>query len=127
MSCSSNTPNINKTFIIEPATTTPIMSACTTLYTNELSECTGDTITFNSNLEIVDNIIPSTDLGSDIGTGSRRFREINSYSGNTTIWVATQEVSTPNLDLGLDSESNSRIITADNSIIENDTLLGGTY
>ena len=124
MSCSTNTPNINKTFIIESIQA--VVTGCTT-YSNLITDCSGGTITFDSNLEIVDNIFPLTDLTSDIGTPLKRFREVNAYSGNTSIWIATQTVITPSLDLGLDSMSNTRIINANNSIIQDDTLLGGTY
>jgi len=64
MSCKNNTPNVNKTFIIKPSTltgsTTPVLSACTSMYTNLVQSCSGDTtitlgtglVTFNSNINV---------------------------------------------------------------------------
>jgi len=39
--------SINKTFILEPISLTggtPVISACTAIYTNELISCSGDTV-----------------------------------------------------------------------------------
>lgn len=195
MSCNANTPNVNKTFIIEPLSITggsPTLSACTRLYTNEITQCSGDTVNFTNNVNIngdlnigsggtinsptysggtyygdgsnltgiiftgntsascitdlyVSNIYgcspiivhddveiradftPDFDISRRVGTPLKRFRELNAYSGNTTLWLATQKVTTPQLELGLDSSGNTRTITADNSVIQDDCLLGGTY
>jgi hypothetical protein len=91
----------------------------------------GDTI-FTQNLTAntltVDlNILPENDNNSYLGTPIKRFREINTLSGTATFWSATTRVYTPELDLGLDSLGNSRVITANNSIIQNDLLNGGTF
>ena len=64
--CDSN-KNVNKTFIIEPlelTAGTPTISACTTVYSNVLESCSGDTsiqlgtgyVTFNGNIEKI-NVI----------------------------------------------------------------------
>lgn len=79
------------------------------------------------NTEVTGDITPTTDNISNLGTSIKRFRDINTVSGTSTVWTSTIRVITPELDLGLDSSGNTRIITADNSIIQNDTLLGGTY
>jgi hypothetical protein len=63
----------------------------------------------------------------DVGSTSKRFRDINTVSGTSTVWTSSIKVNTPTLDLGNDYQGNLRQITADNSIIQNDTLLGGTY
>jgi len=81
---------------------------------------TGSTI-FNTNL------IPTTDDTLSVGTPTFRFREVNTYSGNTTIWVVQNRVETPELHLGLDSSGNTRTITANNSIIQDDILNGGGF
>lgn len=73
------------------------------------------------------DILPDTDNTISLGTPVRRFRELNAFSGNTSVWSANQRVITPQLDLGLDSSGNTRIITADNSIIQDDCLEGGSY
>jgi hypothetical protein len=105
------------------------VSACTFIQTNELRNCdgnnkiqllTGETI-FNTNLT------PNADATLDIGLQIKRFRNINTVSGTSSFWVSTTKVITPMLDLGLDSQGNIRQITADNSIIQNDVLLGGIY
>jgi hypothetical protein len=73
------------------------------------------------------DIIPVTDSTVDLGTTIKRFRNINTVSGTSTVWTSTTSVTTAALQLGLDSSGNTRTITADNSIIQNDTLLGGVY
>ena len=127
MSCTNNSPNINQTFIIESVESAPSISGCTGFFTNYITECTGDTVIMDTNVEVVGNITPENDSTSDIGTSNKRFREINTYRGNSTIWESSQEIITPNLNLGVDSENNNRIINADNSILRNDILLGGSY
>ena len=73
------------------------------------------------------SILPTQDITVNIGTPTNRFREVNTYSGTTTIWSATTIVYSPTLDLGLDSLGNSRVLTANSSILNNDILLGGSY
>lgn len=148
MSCISNSSNINETFIIEPIAVdnTPIFSACTALYSNNIISCSGDTkitlstgnIIFDGNLYTDDNltasninvassIVPTQDNIVNIGTPLSRFRNINVYSGVTSIWSATTIVHSPILDLGFDSLGNHRILTADSSVLDSDILLGGGY
>lgn len=92
---------------------------------------TGLTINGNllvtGNTEVTGNITPTNDGVSDIGLPIKRFRNINTISGTSTVWTSTNQVITPNLNLGLDSNNELRIITADNSVIQNDILIGGTY
>ena len=132
MSYINNPPNINETFIIEPlemtGTTGPVISACTAVYTNRLSSCDGDaTIFLNTGvIESNSSIIPLIDAANDLGTNLLRFRNINTVSGNSTVWI-TQKIITPVIDLGLDSLGNNRVITANNSIIQDDDINGGTY
>lgn len=126
-----NPSDINQTFIIEPPSLTggtPIVSACTAVYTNAIVSC-------DDNAEIIlsvdtifnTNLIPTGDTTISIGTPVNRFRDVNSVSGHSTYWTSTTSVTTANLELGLDSSGNNRTITADNSIIQNDILLGGNY
>jgi hypothetical protein len=63
----------------------------------------------------------------NLGTPSRRFRDVNTVSGTSTVWTSTNQVITPNLNLGLDGLGNQRTITANNSVIQNDILDGDTY
>lgn len=92
----------------------------TELYVEEIFSC-------NTGVTIHSDFIPSSDNSIDLGTPIKRFRNINTVNGYGTIWSASTRVYTPELNLGLDSDSNSRIITANNSIIKDDTLLGGTF
>ena len=72
-------------------------------------------------------IIPLLDAVIDLGIPLQRFRDINTVSGTSSVWTSTISVTTPLLDLGYDSMSNLRQITADNSIIQDDFLHGGVY
>lgn len=117
-SCGVN-GEIIKTYVID--TIPDVFSACTIITTDELNSCslTGITLT--------DSILPTPDSSIDLGSPIRRFRDINTVSGTTTVWTATERVITPQINLGLDLSGNTRIITADNSIIQDDILLGGDY
>ena len=95
-------------------------SCITDLYIENLHDCV-------SGITLHGDITPVTDNTINFGTPIKRFRDINTVSGTTTVWSATTRVYTPELDLGLDSLGNSRIITANNSVIQNDTLNGGTF
>jgi hypothetical protein len=128
MSCNNN-QTINKTFIIESVDSSDIMSACTSFHTNKIISCSGDTeilLTSGSTIFNTD-LVPITDNNISVGQPNRRFREINIVSGSTSVWTVTTSVNTPALNLGLDLSGNTRIITADNSIIQNDILFGGGY
>jgi len=78
--CDSN-KNVNKTFIIEPlelTAGTPTISACTTVYSNVLESCSGDTsiqlgtgyVTFNSNIDGVNGFTATTIEGSYFSGGT---------------------------------------------------------
>ena len=105
------------------------ISACTSIQTNKIVSCSGDTqINLTSGQTIFNTtLIPNLDGIIDVGIASKRFRDINTVSGTSTVWISSIKVNTPTLDLGNDSQGNLRQITADNSIIKDDTLLGGTY
>ena len=105
------------------------ISACTSIQTNKIVSCSGDTqINLTSGQTIFNTtLIPNLDGIIDVGIASKRFRDINTVSGTSTVWTSSIKVNTPTLDLGNDSQGNLRQITADNSIIKDDTLLGGTY
>ena len=127
-----NTSDVNQTFIIEPLALTgdtPVVSACTAIYTNRLISCDDDgtTIFLSDKIEVSKSIVPLIDAMNDLGVPSLRFRNINTLSGVSSVWTSTEKVITPEIDLGLDSLGNSRIITANNSIIQNDDINGGSY
>lgn len=129
MSCSSH---INQTFIIESGTNGnwvgDTISACTAVYTNTINSCDSDTRIDLLSGETMFNksITPEVDSTIDLGTPTRRFRELNFLSGNTAVWT-TGKLTTNMIDLGLDSSGNGVILTADNTILPNDILSGGTY
>jgi hypothetical protein len=128
-----NTSDINQTFIIEPfattGDTTPIISACTAVYSNRLISCddNGTTIFLSDNVEVSKSIVPLIDAMNDLGIPSLRFRGINTVSGTSSVWNSTEKIITPEIHLGLDSQGNNRVITADSSIIQNDDINGGDY
>lgn len=132
MSCLNNSSSINQMFVIEPMAVTGdtvIISACTAVYTDKIISCSGDAeielllgqTVFNT------SIIPRYDATIDLGVPLQRFRDINTVSGTSTVWSSTISVTTPLLDLGVDSLGNIRQITANNSIIQDDLLNGGIY
>lgn len=92
----------------------------TELYVDNLYDCV-------SGITLHGDIIPITDNTINLGTPLKRFRNINTVSGTTTVWTATTSIYTPELDLGIDSLGNQRKITANNSVIQNDTLNGGIF
>jgi len=96
-----------------------VLSACTGVYTSNLYGC--------SPITIHDDLLPLNDGGSDLGTPVKRFRDVNTISGTSTVWTSTNKIITPELNLGLDSSGNTRTITANNLIIQDDILNGGDY
>lgn len=107
--------------IFKPGSFTGGSGNCVTeLYVEEIFSC-------NTGVTIHNDFIPSSDNTIDLGATITRFRNINTVNGYGTIWSATTRVYTPELDLGLDGDGNSRKIDANNSIIQDDTLLGGTF
>jgi hypothetical protein len=98
-----------------------------TVFTDNVDECTSG-VTINSNFTVYgDDVVPTSDNVRNLGTPTRRWRNVNTVSGTSTVWTSTSVINTPNLNLGLDSLSNSRIITANNSIIQDDCLDAGGY
>ena len=125
--CNSNI-SINETFIVSSTPIIPVLP-CSAVTTDHIYSCDDNLMVDFSNNTInphVD-IVPNDDNSLSLGTPSYRFREINTYSGTSTYWIATTSVTTPMLDLELDSLGNNRQITADNSVIQNDILNGGNY
>jgi len=91
----------------------------TDLYIENLYGC--------SQITLHDNINPVIDNTIDLGTILKRFRDINTVNGHSTFWTSTTSVTTAALVLGIDSSGYSRTITANNSIIQDDTLDNNTY
>jgi hypothetical protein len=123
--CDSNNLTINSPLlttndiIATNITLSGVLSACTGIYTSNLYGC--------SPITIHDDLLPNSGDTFNLGTPIRRFRDVNTVSGTSTVWTSTNVVNTPNLNLGLDSDNNQRTITADNSVIQDDILNGGLY
>jgi hypothetical protein len=95
-------------------------SCITELYVENVHSC-------STGITVHNTIIPNADNTIDLGVNSKRFRKVNTVEGESTVWVSTIKITTPEVDLGLDSQNEPRLITANNSIINNDILLGGNY
>ena len=127
-------PDVVKYFVVEPSTggsttgATGNFYVCNgTLFTDVIDPCSTG-VTINSNFSVYqDTTLPTSDGTKDLGSPVRRFRDVNTISGTSTVWTSTDRVITPNLDLGQDTLGNPRIITADNSVIQSDILNGGSY
>jgi hypothetical protein len=127
-SCSQGNINISKTFIISSTPVVPVLP-CSAVTTNIMFSCDGsNTFTFSGNtITPHKSIIPNVDNTLDIGNASKRFRNINTVSGASTVWTSTIQIITPEVNLGYDITNNERIIDANNSIISGDILIGGIY
>jgi hypothetical protein len=102
-------------------------SSGATIYTENIVACeTGVTINHAVTFYPTD-VVPTSDNLINFGSPTRRYRNVNTVSGTSTVWTSTGVVYTPVLDLGQDLSGNTRIITAESSIIQDDLLFGGTY
>lgn len=105
-------------------------SSGATIYTNTIEPCDpASGVTVAGIVTFLPNptVIPTQDDYVTFGTPARRFRDVNTVSGTSTVWESTGIIYTPILDLGLDSSGNTRQITANNSVIQDDILYGGYY
>lgn len=102
-------------------------SSGATIYTENIVACESG-VTINHAITIYPTeVLPTSDNLINFGSPSRRYRNVNTVSGTSTVWTSTGVVYTPILNLGLDLSGSTRIITAENSIIQDDVLLGGSY
>jgi hypothetical protein len=127
--------DITKIYVIEPATNGIVsnLTADTITVNGDIYNCgTGSTIVntieaCDDVITIASDIVPPSDGLISLGRPIRRFREVNTVSGMTSIWAASTRVVTPEVSLGYDSQGELRILTANSSLLQNDNLLGGTY
>jgi len=133
--------DITKIYVVEPAQTVVLAITAGTIVTGSLTveddfyNCsTGSTAFFNTISACTDNTInvgasltPIVDNSVDIGTSLRRYREVNTVNGMSTIWASTVRVITPEVTLGYDSQGELRILNANSSILQNDVINGGSY
>jgi hypothetical protein len=102
-------------------------SSGATIYTETILPCF-TAVTINNAISIYpDAVNPTSDDLISLGSSTRRYRDVNTVSGNSSYWTSTVIIHTPILDLGFDSSGNTRQITADNSIIQDDIIFGGIY
>ena len=94
--------DINETFIIEAEVLTgsTIVSACTAVFTDSVISCTSySQINLYSGItEFNTNLVPDLDATIDVGTSIKRFRDINTVSGTSSVRTSTIKVTTPMLD-----------------------------
>jgi len=123
--CSGTTLDINSSILstndinATNITLSGVLSACTGVHTSNIYGC--------SPITIHDDLLPIIDGGLDLGSTIKRFRDINTISGTSTVWTSTDKIITPQVELGLDGLGNNRTIDANNSIIQNDILNGGAF
>lgn len=103
-----------------------------TIQTENIIACESGVTINNAITVYTEEVLPTSDGLISIGSPNRRFRSVNTVSGTSTVWYSTTIVTnnivyTPNLNLGLDLSGDTRNITAENSIIQDDILLGGDY
>lgn len=122
---SCDNSNIRQNYIVTNTNEFDTFTACTGIWTTNIYGCSP--ITIQDQLNLKGDTLPNSDGTINLGSTLNRFRNINTVSGTSSVWTSTVKVITPSVDLGLDSNNESRIITANNSIIQNDVLLGGTY
>lgn len=133
--------DITKIYVVEPTSNGFVDSLTANTITVEhdlvvngdLINCgTGSTIVntieaCDDFITLASDIVPPSDGLISIGRPIRRFREVNTVSGMTTIWAASTRVVTPEVSLGYDSQGELRILTANSSILQDDKINGGSY
>jgi hypothetical protein len=118
MSTCGDFGDIIRTYVIDDG---QVVTGCTPTITDDIFSCSLSGITLH------DSLYPEPTDIINLGSPTRRFRDVNTLSGTSSVWTSTVVVNTPNLNLGLDLSGNTRVITADNSIIQDDLLNGGTW
>lgn len=133
----NNLPNINETFIIEPAAEsggTGTVSACTGFFTNLIISCDAPDTQIGldvSEITVSKPLVPVVDGITDLGLPLKRFRQLNTVSGTSTYWTSTNarinSLTVDTVDLGFDSNGDHRILTANSSVLNFDILKAGNY
>ena len=122
---SCDNSNIRQNYIVTNTNEFDTFTACTGVWTSNIYGCSP--ITIQDQLILKGDTSPNSDNTINLGSTLNRFRDINTVSGTSSVWTSTVKVITPSIDLGLDSNNESRIINSNNSIMQNDFLLGGSY
>jgi hypothetical protein len=130
MSCQDNQANINETFIIEPIFVgSDSISACTSVYTNEIISCSGDSsimmsqgvIIFNGNLYTNDSLTANTINASTYFSGGTNLLDI---FGGSDIYLTGGTFNPETNTLSL-FNSNDTIINVTG--FTSDKITGGTF
>jgi len=135
--------DITKIFVVEPSTNSFTggtingdlivngdiinCSSVSTLYTETILACESGVTINNAITFYPTDVVPTSDNLINFGSPTRRFRDINTVSGTSTVWTSTGIIYTPILNLGQDLSGETRVITAESSIIQDDILNGGNY
>ena len=122
---SCDNSNIRQNYIVTNTNEFDTFTACTGVWTSNIYGCSP--ITIQDQLILKGDTSPNSDNTINLGSTLNRFRDINTVSGTSSVWTSTVKVITPSIDLGLDSNNESRIINSNNSIMQNDFLLCGSY
>jgi hypothetical protein len=122
---SCDNSNIRQNYIVTNTNEFDTFTACTGIWTSNIYGCSP--ITIQDQLNLNGDVLPNSDSTINLGSTLNRFRNINTVSGTSSIWTSTVKVITPSVDLGLDSNNESRVINANNSILQDDILMGGTF
>jgi hypothetical protein len=109
-------PNINKTFIIQPGSSS-IFSACTAVYTNYIVACSGDTINIGSDLNLNGSITGDTIYSNEFYSGTTNLSNIFSQ---TDFYVTGGTINSNNI-LTLDRNDTLSAITIDLNQLIDDT------
>ena len=134
MGCSTNSPDINQVFVIEPLSITggnPTLTACTTLFTNLVESCSGDTkifmgtgvITFDGNLYTNNDLTATTINASTYFSGGTNLLDIIKL---TSITGGTFNNSSDTLTLNKVDGSNINVTGFTDYYTTGTTLIGNT-
>ena len=122
---SCDNSNIRQNYIVTNTNEFDTFTACTYIWTSNIYGYSP--LTIQDQLNLNGDVLPNSDSTINLGSTLNRFRNINTVSGTSSIWTSTVKVITPSVDLGLDSNNESRVINANNSILQDDILMGGTF
>jgi hypothetical protein len=99
---------------------------------NTFTITNGDNTPFSAYMGVISGVTTTGDITPDLdgdvnlGTPLKRFREVNTISGESSYWKSNI-ISATTINLGLDTENNIRILNAETSVLKNDSLNGGIY
>ena len=123
---------LNQTFVIEAAPNTGGADGCDVIVVDTIFSCSGETsIKLNTdNISINQTLLPVTNT-IDLGTPVKRFRSLNTFSGSSSYWttnvVTAAVINVQTINLGIDNLNNTRVLTANSTLLLGDSLGGQVY